>query len=69
MMGQAIAETWRPAWHNIPYGLLLAVANHFLDCALFGGSWGNWVHYLLDVGRSGRHRAVRASRDAWRARW
>ena len=23
--------------------------NHFLDSALFGGSWGNWIHYLLDV--------------------
>ena len=49
MMGQAIADTWRPGWQNVPYGFLLAAACHFLDCALFGGSWGNWVHYLLNV--------------------
>ena len=24
MMGQAIADTWRPGWQNIPYGFLLA---------------------------------------------
>ncbi len=35
MMGQAIAETWRPAWHNIPYGLGLAAACRFLTFALF----------------------------------
>ena len=49
VMGQAIADTWRPGWQNIPYGFLLAAGNHFLDCALFGGSWGNWVHYLLNA--------------------
>jgi len=27
MMGRALAETWRPAWQIIPYGLLLAVAD------------------------------------------
>ncbi len=27
LMGQAIAETWRPAWQNVGYGLLLAGGN------------------------------------------
>ncbi len=49
MMGQAIADTWRPAWQNGPYSFLLGAGNHFIDCALFSGSWGNWVHYLLNV--------------------
>ena len=35
LMGQAIADTWRPSWQNVPYGLLLALGNHFIDCALF----------------------------------
>jgi hypothetical protein len=36
MMGQALAETWRPAWQNIPYGILLALGCRFLTYALFG---------------------------------
>ena len=35
MMGQAIAETWRPAWHNVAYGLLLTLGCRFLTFALF----------------------------------
>lgn len=27
MMGRALADTWRPAWQNVAYGLLLAVGN------------------------------------------
>jgi branched-chain amino acid transport system ATP-binding protein len=49
LMGQAIAETWRPAWQNVGYGLLLALGNHFIDCALFGGDWLSISHYLLDA--------------------
>ncbi|WP_119303387.1 DUF6867 family protein [Dongia deserti] len=49
MMGQAIADTWRPAWQNVPYSFLLGAGNHFIDCALFSSSWGNWVHYLTNV--------------------
>ncbi|MDY0883234.1 DUF6867 family protein [Dongia soli] len=49
MMGQAIAETWRPMWQNVPYGLLLAAANRFFDGALFGGSWSDWKQYVLDA--------------------
>jgi hypothetical protein len=49
MMGQAIADTWRPMWQNIPYGFILAGGNHFLDAALFEGSWTSVGHYLLDA--------------------
>ena len=36
LMGQALANTWRPAWHNIAYGLMLGVGDRFLAFALFG---------------------------------
>ena len=49
LMGQALAETWRPLWQAVPYGLLLALGNHFIDAALFGGSWTSLAHYLLDA--------------------
>jgi len=37
MMGQALAQTWRPAWQILPYGLLLAAGDRFLSYALFEG--------------------------------
>ncbi len=49
LMGQAIAETWRPIWQNVPYGMLLAAANRFLDGALFQGPWLSLPQYLLDT--------------------
>jgi hypothetical protein len=35
--GRALARHWRPAWHILPYALLLAAADRFLLYALFGG--------------------------------
>jgi hypothetical protein len=35
LMGQALANTWRPAWQNVVYGLFLGVGNRFLAYALF----------------------------------
>jgi branched-chain amino acid transport system ATP-binding protein len=49
MMGQAIADTWRPVWQNVVYGLLLAAANRFLDGALFHGAWFSPWQYVLDA--------------------
>ena len=49
LMGQAIAETWRPAWQNVSYGLILAVGNHFIDFALFGKDWLSLTHYLVNA--------------------
>jgi branched-chain amino acid transport system ATP-binding protein len=37
LMGNAIAETWRPWWQNLTYGALLAVGDQFLGFALFQG--------------------------------
>src|ERR1700746_1771728 len=37
LMGQAMAETWRPWWQILPYGALLAIVNEFLGFALFQG--------------------------------
>ena len=49
LMGQAVAETWRPLWQNIAYGFLLALGNHFIDCSLFDKDWTSLPHYLLDA--------------------
>ncbi|WP_041795956.1 DUF6867 family protein [Pararhodospirillum photometricum] len=35
MTGQALATTWRPAWHALPYGVLMGVADRFFAYALF----------------------------------
>jgi hypothetical protein len=37
LMGRALALSWRPARHAVPYGLLLAFADRFLIYALFDG--------------------------------
>ena len=37
MMGNAIAETWRPWWHNVVYGALLSFAAQFIKFSLFEG--------------------------------
>ena len=34
LMGNAIAETWRPWWQNLTYGALLAVGDQFLGLPL-----------------------------------
>ena len=39
MMGQALADTWRPWWQIIPYSALLALGNNFLGFALFEGAF------------------------------
>jgi len=48
LMGQALAETWRHIGWSLPYGLMLAAANHFLDAALFTRAWGSYAHFILD---------------------
>jgi hypothetical protein len=63
LMGNAIADTWRPWWQNVVYGFLLAVADEFLGFALFGGPffvdslvssdggpfWPAFLAYLVDA--------------------
>jgi Domain of unknown function (DUF6867) len=36
LMGQALGETWRPAWQNVAYGLLLTVGDRLAGNFLFG---------------------------------
>lgn len=37
LMGNAIADTWRPMWQNVVYAFLLAIVDQFLGFALFDG--------------------------------
>jgi hypothetical protein len=39
LMGNALAETWRPWWQNVAYGALLAVGTQFMTFALFHGAF------------------------------
>ena len=47
MTGQALAQTWRPLWHLVPYSLLLAAGNRFFDFALFGGGLLSPLGYVV----------------------
>jgi hypothetical protein len=48
LMGQAVAETWRPAWQILPYSLLLALTNRFFSYALFEGDLTAPGMFVLD---------------------
>jgi branched-chain amino acid transport system ATP-binding protein len=49
LMGQALAETWRPAWHNLAYGLGMALACRFMTYALFGAPLLSLTGYLASA--------------------
>jgi branched-chain amino acid transport system ATP-binding protein len=49
LMGQALAQTWRPWWHALPYAVLMAAANRFFAYALFSGELGAVAPFLLDA--------------------
>ena len=49
MMGQALAQNWRPVWQLFLYALLLACADRFLIFALFEGKLLTLSGYLCDV--------------------
>ena len=48
MTGQAVANTWKPAWHAIAYTLLLGLVDRFLVYALFEGQLLSLGGYVLD---------------------
>jgi len=48
MTGQALAATWRPLWHVIPYALLLGCADRFMLYALFQGHLFLLSGYIID---------------------
>lgn len=49
MIGQAVAQTWRPAWQAAVYGLLLGLGDRFLGFALFEASLTSPTGYLIDT--------------------
>jgi hypothetical protein len=49
MSGVALANTWRPMWHAVPYCLLLGCADRFLTFALFEGTLLSLSGYLIDT--------------------
>jgi branched-chain amino acid transport system ATP-binding protein len=49
MMGQALADTWRPAWQNAVYGLLMGAADRLLGHLLFGGELLSIAGYVVDT--------------------
>lgn len=49
MTGQALANTWRPAWQMLPYGLMLGFADRFLVWGLFGGDGLSVSGYVIDT--------------------
>lgn len=48
LMGQALAQTWRPGWQLVPYSLLMAAANRILAYALFSGDLAAMAPLVLD---------------------
>ena len=48
LTGQALANGWSKAWKIVPYGVVLAVANRFLDWALFNGESEHLSAYMWD---------------------
>jgi len=48
MTGQAVATTWKPAWHAVAYALLLGLVDRFLIYALFDGELLSGVGYVVD---------------------
>jgi hypothetical protein len=49
MTGQALAITWKPAWHAVIYCLLLGCADRFLTFGLFHGELLSLSGYLIDT--------------------
>jgi hypothetical protein len=47
LMGQALAETWRPAWQNVVYGAMLTLGDQFITFALFGGELLSLTAYIV----------------------
>src|SRR3546814_19872459 len=49
LMGQAVAETWRPVWQIFVYGAMLAAGNRFFIYALFDSWLLSLPAYLINV--------------------
>lgn len=49
MMGQAVANTWRPVWQVVPYGILLALFERFLAWSLLDADFGNLLGLAISA--------------------
>ena len=49
LMGRALASSWRPARHAVPYALLLACTDRFLIYALFNGDIASVTGFIIDT--------------------
>jgi hypothetical protein len=49
MMGRALAETWRPIWQNVAYGLLLGVANRLFHNFFLADDPLNLPSYIVQT--------------------
>lgn len=49
LMGEAIAQTWRPGWQVVLYGLMLGALDRFLTHTLFKGSLLSPTGYVTDT--------------------
>jgi len=49
MTGQALAQTWKPAWHLAIYILLLGFADRFLTFSLFDGELLLLSGFIIDT--------------------
>jgi len=49
LMGRALARSWQPARHAVPYGLMLGVADRVLISVLFGGDIGSPTGFVIDT--------------------
>jgi len=46
-MGQALANTWKPWWHNVAYGLMLGAGDHLASNFLFAARLGDFGVYAF----------------------
>lgn len=74
LSGRAIAQTWRPGWQILAYGLILGFAVRFIHFSLFGGTLLSAYYYATDsavciaLGLLG-FRAARARQMVTHYRW
>lgn len=49
MTGQALARTWKPAWHLVIYIFMLGLADRFLTFGLYDGELFLFSGFLIDT--------------------
>ncbi len=49
MTGQGLANSWRPVWQIVPYGVMLGFADRFLVFALYDGQLSSVFGFLIDT--------------------